>query len=211
MPKKKGEKGGPAPVKCCERCNTYQHPSVRVCQSINEFGIVCGFEFSFDIKLNNGASSAEVIKGDLPIVESFKVDAINYSRHDKVGKPPSMCVSYFCGRRRFQEWVSIEHGGSISRIARDWVFSRLGVTVETTEALLALGNRIPPATHIKVWVNQKYPRVMNHCFDGTNFGTEEDDEERPESTVQVGLLSNRLETMATEIAGGAKQEEEFPF
>ena len=44
IPKKPGKGGGDAPIKICEKCNTYNHPTAKKC-------ISCGEEFTFESKL----------------------------------------------------------------------------------------------------------------------------------------------------------------
>src|SRR5690606_8567382 len=96
-------KGGEAPVKCCESCGTYNHASVRYCG-------YCGTEFIIQTKLKQAASTQELIKAsDEPVVEVFKVDYVAYGQHVKAGSPPMVKVSYYCGLRKFDEYVCPEH------------------------------------------------------------------------------------------------------
>ncbi len=180
IPRKKGEKGGSAPVRKCEKCGALVHASLRICGApIEGTDQFCDQEFTFETKLNLEASSTALIKGDLPIVEPFRVDHITYKKHVKMGKPDSMCVTYYCGLKQFKEFVCLEHGGTISHKAKQWVKERLEVSVDKVDALLLLADQIKPTTHIRVWINQKYPTIMSHCFDGTNFGKEESDGSKP--------------------------------
>jgi hypothetical protein len=65
---------------------------------------------------------------------------------------------------------------------------------------------LPAATHIKVWVNKKYPQIMGHCLDGTAFGTIaiEDRLDQP----QV-VMDARAKVGAPEMA--AFQDDDIPF
>jgi hypothetical protein len=45
----------------------------------------------------------------------------------------------------------------------------------TTREAMQMTNHLKPVTHLKVWVNKKYPEIMAYCFDGTAFGTVLDD------------------------------------
>ena len=173
IPKRRGEKGGEAPIKLCERCGTYNHASARYCGGEPyETHLGCGNEFTFQTKLKQGASTADLIKGDMPIVETFKVDTITITRHSKHDKPPAMKVTYYCGLRHFEDYVCIEHEGFASRKARQWWRDRssLAVPICTDEALARAGE-LTAATHLRVWVNKKYPEILNYCFDNTAFGT----------------------------------------
>lgn len=171
VPRKRGQGGGQAPVKVCPKCNCYVHASVRFCTGILQNNSKCDHEFVFETKLKQGASTEELIRGELPVVEVFKVDHINYSRHQKVGRPDSVKVTYYCGLRRFTEYVCVEHGPPAGNKAKSWMMKRLKGDIPTTTAdLLAVASDLLPATHIRVWTNSKYPQILAHCFDGSEFG-----------------------------------------
>lgn len=164
LPRKKGEKGGDAPVKLCEACNTWNHASVRNCAC-------CGAEFTFKVKIEQTASNAELIRADAPIVEVFAVDHITYSTHEKVGRPIMMKATYYCGLRSFTEYVCIQHDGFAQRKAKQWWRERSAAEFPpSVEDALMAAEHIAPATHLRVWINKKYPEILNHCFDGTAFG-----------------------------------------
>jgi len=167
IPRKKGEKGGEAPVKTCEVCGTYNHCSVRYC-------INCGTEFIFKVKIEAQASTSELIKQEMPVIEVFKVQSINYSLHSKAGKPPMLKVSYFCGLRKFDEYVCFEHEGYAQRKAREWWGNRTTLPFEaSTKNSLEKLESLKAASHIRVWVNKQFPEIKAHCFDGSAFGTVE--------------------------------------
>ncbi len=186
IPRKKGTKGGEAPVKLCEACGMYNHASVRYCGgSPHPSPEGCGHEFPIMTKLKQEASTAELIKGDVPIVEIFKIDHITYSRHQKVGKPDAIKVSYYCGYQHFEDYVCLEHEGFASRKARMWWRERSEYPVpETTNAALGTTNLLKTPTHLRVWINKKYPEIMKYCFDGTAFGTVEASDADPGPAVQ---------------------------
>lgn len=194
LPRKRGEKGGEAPVKLCEACQSYVHASVRICP-------YCGTEFKFITKLKAQASSEELIKGDAPVVQLFKIDHITYSRHKKMDKPAAIKVAYYCGLRLFEEYVCLEHEGFASRKARMWWRERSNYPVpDTTEQALATTNLLHTPTHLRVWINKKYPEIMKYCFDGTAFGTTEPDGKVP--VVQHNVASKNSNTF---------QEDDIPF
>lgn len=171
IPHKKGKKGGTAPVKLCEMCDTWNHARASKCAH-------CGAEFVIDIKLKTEASTHELIKGDLPVVEVFRVEHVTYSLHQKDGKPDAMKVTYYCGPRSFNEYVCLDHDGYAGRKARMWWRERTNnpVPSRTDEPFklashyaLEQAEHLKPATHLRVWINKKYPEIMSFCFDGTGF------------------------------------------
>jgi len=174
IPRPKGKGGGDAPVKECPQCECYMHASVRWCTGIKNDGSKCNYEFKFEVKFKGVASSDELIKGEMPVVEVFKVDHINYNRHSKAGRPDSMKVSYYCGYRCFTEYVCVEHGGGPGGKAKEWIRKRApegssNLPTTVTE-LLEIAGDLKAATHIRIWVNTKHPQVLIHCFDGSEFG-----------------------------------------
>ena len=172
IPKAKGKKSGPAPVKDCEACPAIVHASLRFCPK-------CGYEFIFKVKITDKPSDEQLIKQDLPEFINFKVDTITYSMHSKKGMPDSIKVTYYCGIKMFNEYVCVEHKGGAKRRASEWWSGRVKTGADpelpdSTKNALFLCNRIiKPATSIRVWVNKKYPEIMLACTDGTHFGTED--------------------------------------
>lgn len=200
IPRKKGEKPGKAPVRECPVCETYNHASAKVC-------INCGEKFpEAKSKLTTIASTEEVIKGelDLPVTEVFKVDHITYSEHNKAGKPAAMKVGYHCDLRFFSDYVCPQHEGYAARKARVWWRERgEGEAPMTAAQMLQLANTLRTPTHLRVWTNKKpYPQIMDYCYDGTAFGTQEarDSDEGPQ--VQVNTPAVR-----TSFADKLKSEE----
>lgn len=177
IPRAKGKGGGDAPVKECPICECYVHASLRFCNGIKDDGTDCTHEFIFETKLKQGASSDELIKGDLPVVEVFKVDHINYGRHQKIDRPDSMKVTYYCGYKTFTEYVGVQHPmNSGGARAQRWLRERLLGTdsiPETTDQLIAMAPNLKAATHLRIWINKRYPEILAQCFDGTAFGKEE--------------------------------------
>lgn len=173
LPRKKGEKKGVAPVKECEKCKTWIHASLRVCPH-------CGAKFVFKSKLLQSAGEEDIIKSETPIVENFKIDHITYADHNKMGKPPTLKVTYFSGLRKFTDFVCIEHGGGARKRAERWWKERCTISLpETTEEGLQSCSKLNSPTHLRVWTNKRYPEVIAYCYDGTNFGKEDDSFDRP--------------------------------
>lgn len=192
IPRKRGEKTGEAPVKLCTTCNTYNHASARHC-------ILCGAEFTFQVKIKQIAGTDALIKEDTPITQVFKVDQITYLRHQKPGRPDSMKLNYYCGLRSFHEFVPVEATGSIRGIAQRWWNARakvapppgLPVMPHTVDEALQIAMSLPPATHIRVWTNKQYPEIIAHCFDGTSFGTQDATHDRPGTHADVVSTSKQ--------------------
>lgn len=174
VPRRKGQGGGEAPVKLCPKCECYVHASLRFCNGLTAQADACDHEFKFESKLKQSAASDELIKGDLPVVEVFKVDHISVAVHTKVGAPPMMRVSYYCGFRKFDEYVCVEHPGFAARKARQWWKERTSAPMPATvkEAIEQIST-LKAATHLRVWVNKKFPEILAACYDGTAFGKEE--------------------------------------
>lgn len=169
VPRKKGSKGGEAPVKECDHCGTYNHASVTHCCNP-----LCGMEFTFKVKITASAEDSELIRGDAPVVEMFRVDHITYSKHEKIGRPAMMKVTYYCGLRAFSEYICIQHEGFAQRKARQWWKERTQTAFPTsTDDALVVTDKLYAATHLRVWINKKHPEIIAHCFDGTAFGRTE--------------------------------------
>lgn len=167
LPRKKGSKEGTAPVKLCEQCDTWNHASVRECT-------VCSSAFHFKTKLKSTASNEKLIKGELPIIDVFKVTHITYEQHTKQATGnKSLRVAYHCGLQRFTEYVCIEYSGGARAKAERWWRERSEAKVcpSTVDNALLIIDTLKRPTHLRVWTNQKYPSIIAQCFDGTAFGT----------------------------------------
>lgn len=198
IPKKKGAKGGDAPIKLCDVCATYNHASVRFCTC-------CGTEFLQAVKLKQAASSEQLIKGDLPVVEVFKIDHITVAQHDKAGRPPAMKISYYCGLHLFDEYVCIEHDGYAGRKARIWWKERTAEAVpRTTLEAMMLAEHLKTPTHLRIWINKKYPEIMAHCFDGTAFGSQEASDSDAGPEVKTHFKNAARSPVAAEVAAGMR-------
>lgn len=180
VPRKKGKGGGEAPVRLCDCCDTWNHASVRYCGGKSKADPTfdplkgCGYEFPRDTKINCVASTNELIKTDVPVLEEFEVSQITFDVHRKDGKPDAMRVTYYCGLRIFTDYVCIAHEGWPGKRARDWWRERSSVSVpETAAQAIGLCDTLKVATHLRVWVNKKYPEIMNYCYDGTKFNTQQ--------------------------------------
>lgn len=160
VPRKKGKGGGIAPVRICPSCNTYNHASARQC-------VNCGMEFPRELKIEQQASTHEVMKNGLPVLEDFKVNSVVYVKHKKpTSEYATLKVTYFCGLRLFTEYVCLEHPNFASKKARDWWRGRCDIPPPATidEAMTCVNSLREPKS-IKVWMNAgKHPEVLNYEY-----------------------------------------------
>lgn len=158
----KGPKGI-APVKLCETCGCYSHASCRFCENP-----ACGAEFPKHVKIAAEASTDELIAsgGDVPIIE-HEVNRVTYQIHHKSGKPDSMKVTYFCGFRKFREYICLDHGGYARRVAKQWWELRLpaGWTLppDTHKGMQGV-SFLPQPVRIRVLESKKYPEIVGYEF-----------------------------------------------
>lgn len=166
-PKAKGKGTGDAPVKVCPICNSFVHATLRFCNGILKDGSPCRNEFHIQVKIKQEASTVDLIKRDLPVVETFKIDHITYSTHKKVNAPPSLKVVYYCGLRYFMEFVCLEHSGSIRGLASKWWRERMkGEIPNTIIEAVELAPMLKVPSSINVWINKKYPQIMMYIWEG---------------------------------------------
>jgi DNA repair protein RadD len=213
IPGKKGSKAGPAPVKLCMSCNTYNHSSVRFCH-------FCGAEFTFAVKLNVEASTEQLIKADLPIVEDFKVDHITYTLHTKVGSEPMLRVTYYCSIRNFTDYVCLQHpeGNYALLRAKKWWKERSPFDMpRTVDDALEKVQSLKSPTHLRIWINKKYPEIMGYCYDATAFDKIKPEDivggAPPKITVTDKRVSNNQPMRDPSIDAGkyADMDDDIPF
>lgn len=169
LPRKKGEKGGEAPVKLCEACQCYNHVSLRNCE-------FCGAEFHFKVKIKTTAASEDLLRNDEPITKVFTVDYMTCTTYTKAGRPPMLRVTYYSKLKAFTDYVCIEHEGFAGRKAKQWWRERVPgggepVVPTSTAQALTLVQHLRTPTHLRVWINKKYPEILAYDFEGTAFGT----------------------------------------
>lgn len=214
VPRRKGKGGGDAPVKECPVCNCFVHASLRFCNGVLLDGTFCSHEFKFETKLKQTASTAELVKGDSPIVEVFKVDHISISQHNKIGAPPMMKVSYFCGYKMFSDYVCVEHTNYARKLARNWWKLRSGgmEPPEDVATAIELASQLEHATHLRVWVNRKpFPETLGYCFDGTAFGTQEPPSESAAPELQIEYPKAKGEAPSWNSNLGTGWDDDIPF
>lgn len=161
IPRKKGDKPGIMPVKLCEDCGAYNHAKVRFC-------VQCGKEFDFAIKLVASSGKEELLRSDLPVVESYDVVKAIYAKRQKKdmvtglqGKP-YIKVTYFCGMQSFTQNVFPEHGRYATKLFHDWWRQRHPTEPpQTTDEALQYISQLRTPRSIRVWVNRKYPEIVS--------------------------------------------------
>jgi DNA repair protein RadD len=164
IPKMKGKGSGDAPVKICPACDAYNHASARVCD-------FCGEPFEIKIGYVPKAYDDVIIRSDLPIYETYKVDHVYYTQHLRRDATPetkpTIKAAYQCGMLRFQEFIAIEAPGYIGKKARDWWrqrFSQEGFVPTTVNDAMQYIDRLVAPKAIKVHVNKKYPEIVGYDY-----------------------------------------------
>lgn len=170
IPRRKGEGApGDAPVKTCKACGTYNHASARFC-------VVCGEEFIFEEKLSRKASELELLRSNLPQIETFNVDRVVLVEHDSKAGNNTIKIAYYCGLRTFFEYKSVESNiPFIKKKSRDW-FRRAyhyrygnlpgwdNDVPTTNKEVLALVHELRHPKQIKVWVNRQMPEIQEYVY-----------------------------------------------
>ena len=167
--KKKGDGGGEAPVKVCPECAEYVHAAVAVCPC-------CGFQFPpREINHSAKASDAPLLSSAKPWV--MEVQRVEVRRHEKVGKPPSLEVSYLNEFECHRTWICLEHFGYAQEKARSWWRRMFNVEPPATvdEALNelfsghSLADQIRARTAwIKVRQDGRYTQIIDYRLNEAN-------------------------------------------
>lgn len=154
-PKKPGKGGdGEAPVKACPSCGTYVHAAVRECSE-------CGHEFPKpEPKIEARPTTSPIMSA--PADTWLAVGSVRVARHQKLGSPDSLIVTYDAGYTTHREWVCFEHQGYARDRAVQWWLRRApGTKVPRTvgEALSRM-NEVSHAQEIIVRPSRSNARYM---------------------------------------------------
>lgn len=156
-----GDGDGDAPVKACPRCETYCHAAVRHCPE-------CGHQFPPpELKIKTKPDELDVVGRKDQVLE---VAEMKFSRHDKLGKTPSMRVDYYGnGMLRpllASEWICFEHEGFAARKAAGWWVAHGGKspTPGSVDAALARKTEISMPKSLKTRKNGKYQEIIGRMF-----------------------------------------------
>lgn len=166
-PKKSGQKAtSEAPVRECPACQALVPVQTRTCAE-------CGYEWplaAFFARHAGTASDAPILSDEIVPPAEHYVTAVNYARHEKKGKPPSLRVTYTCGLRVFREWVCLEHSGMARAKAMGWWMRRdsSGLTPRSVEAALKCTDRLKTPACIRVDERGKYPEIVEYLFDASS-------------------------------------------
>jgi len=116
--KPKGEGDGKVAV------NSVQAKLCPNCDALNDLRALecvdCGYEYP--VKEKHAAEPDEnvaVISTEVTN-QGVRVDHWNMVRHEKIGAPNSMCVTYYAGLSQHREWICFEHDGPARRRAVEW-------------------------------------------------------------------------------------------
>lgn len=168
-PRKKGEAKGDAPVRICDACGIYNHASASVC-------FACGAVFTFKEKLVSSASEQLLIREDAPIIESFNVQRVFYTRHIAVraGAKPCIKITYVSGIKQFIDWLYLDADGIAAEKSKNkWkqlcdfeppTPKDKGHFESATDAALSICSTFKPAKSIRVWVNRAMPEIQSVSY-----------------------------------------------
>lgn len=164
IPGKKTAGGGDAPVRICEQCRTYNHPTRRTCEC-------CGFAFDFSPKIAGTAETQEMLRTpdvELPQIETIPVKSVLYSSYTKKGGTiPCLMVQYLTGYQSFKEYIHLQqpYGTPPAKFARDWWRSRHSVEPPATVVeALAYQSSLKVPKFITVVINRKYPEIKSYEY-----------------------------------------------
>lgn len=160
-PKPPGARKGPseAPVKICPECGNPSGLMALVCGA-------CGFEYPPDLKHGAASDGAQVLGTRFA---EHAITRVDYRRHAKPGKPPSLRADYWVGIRLVaSEWVCLEHEGYAREKAAQWWRARghTPTPQSVDEAIARLPELIDP---LRIHTRQAGPHteIVRHEFDRT--------------------------------------------
>lgn len=160
-PKPPGASKGPAeaPVKLCPECGNPSGLMALVCGA-------CGFEYPSELKHGAASDGAQVLGVR---IADHNVTRVDYRRHAKPGKPPSLRADYWSGIRLVaSEWVCLEHEGYAREKAAQWWRARghAPTPMSVDEAIARLPELIDP---LRIHTRQAGPHteIVRHEFDRT--------------------------------------------
>lgn len=157
---------GEAPVKECPDCHAYVLIAALLCD--------CGHEFpKREVKVAPVPSRKAVLADDVK-PETYPVQEIEYERHERPGKTPSMRVIYYPHGRsifsrtvQFSEWICFEHTGYARQKAVVWWRIRAGTeTPATVDSALNRVEELREPVEISVVKDGKYDRIVSYRFVG---------------------------------------------
>ena len=145
-----------APVKTCPECAEFVRIQDMECPE-------CGYVFPPSApKIATTSSTLAPMSDHTP--KRLEVSDIKYSKHEKVGAPPSMLVQYLSGLKIYKEWVPIENPSG-RRFAASWWRKRTqGPMPSNVGEALEVAPLLVQPKEITVSVSGKYPKVLDVHF-----------------------------------------------
>jgi DNA repair protein RadD len=126
----------------------------------------CGHVFPQKDKHEDTASEADILsKWKKPI--EYTVESVNYSRHQKAGKPDSLRVEYVCdqyGIIKVSEWICVQHQGFARKKAEKWLKRVTDMEINTVEEALKVCSMFEKPIKIIVDSNGHYPSITARIF-----------------------------------------------
>lgn len=153
-------------AKECPDCQSLVAINASVCK-------VCGHEWPHEEKPKHEAEAeAQVGILSTEAVPPQMVPVVDWQfrRHEKLGSPDSVRVTYLSGLNQFNEWLAFEHGGYPQQKAQQWWVRHGGSTPcpkTVTEALerMEAGELFMPATiSVKPRPGTKYMDIVGRSF-----------------------------------------------
>jgi len=153
--KGEGKATGEPITKTCEVCDTIVAPNVKICPK-------CGTEFKFKQLIGSTSAELDIIADSA--VKWFKVDSVSARVHNSKAGNTLIKVTYTCGLRSFNEWVSPHNKGYAGARANQWLKQR---ELENNTDIRLLVDQIGHAKEpkrISVKTDSKYPEVLKCEF-----------------------------------------------
>jgi DNA repair protein RadD len=152
---------GIAPTKECPNCLEILYISTPVCPA-------CTYVFPEPEKppLLPEASSRPILSSEPEPIEEEIVNEVQYSRHEREGKTPSLRVDYFASYKFIaSEWICFEHTGFPRDKAVHWWTTRSQEPPPATvdEALLSTST-LPIPTAIKTQRDGRWTRIVGYTL-----------------------------------------------
>ena len=166
-----GSEVSTAPVKKCPQCDTAIAISIMQCP-------VCGYEFPSKPAHDTQATTKSIMVTVEP-PKRWKVVGIDYKRHEKEGKAPSLRVQYQLEgeggnmvRQKVSEWICLEHRGFAYQKAVQWWLTAhkdyrnqasIKIPVSIDDALDQV-KYLRPVLDVMVQKDGKYDRIVSRTL-----------------------------------------------
>lgn len=153
-----------------------------------------GFQRPEVVRHDTTASNAAVMSSGLTasqdLGEWVDVWEVEYHRHEKDGKTPTLRVEYVCGMMRYKEWICLEHPPGYARgKAVDWWKRRSSVAVPDNIGLaLYCSDVLKRPVRIRVQKEDRFWRITGYDFTGWSI----EDKPAPEAGVAADTGEDTL-------------------